>query len=182
MKLDDYGQVILDEQDIITGIYSGQIASLKNLNIEDKQLVDQFNNSVETNADPLELAHAYVRPSLTLEQFDKHNQSQWFIPDSYKNFDIVNWLFDQCQTTEEKDRVAEELELFAQSQMIEVLQCLKYLVDFMRENKIVWGLGRGSSVSSYCLYLIGVHKINSLKYLLDIKEFLKGENNGQKDL
>jgi DNA polymerase III alpha subunit len=50
---------------------------------------------------------------------------------------------------------------------------LKYLVDAMRENKIVWGVGRGSSVASYVLYLIGVHRIDSIKYDLDIKEFLK---------
>jgi len=43
----------------------------------------------------------------------------------------------------------------------------------MRQNNIVWGVGRGSSVASYCLYLLGVHKINSLKFDLDIKEFLK---------
>jgi DNA polymerase III alpha subunit len=50
---------------------------------------------------------------------------------------------------------------------------LKYLVDTLRENKILWGVGRGSSVASYVLYLIGVHKIDSLKYNLDIAEFLK---------
>jgi DNA polymerase III alpha subunit len=43
----------------------------------------------------------------------------------------------------------------------------------MRKNKIVWGVGRGSSVASYVLFLIGIHKVNSLKYNLDIKEFLK---------
>ena len=57
--------------------------------------------------------------------------------------------------------------------MITLLKYLKYLVDTMRENKIVWGVGRGSSVASYVLYLIGVHKIDSIKYELDIKEFLK---------
>jgi DNA polymerase III alpha subunit len=48
-----------------------------------------------------------------------------------------------------------------------------YLVDFMRENKIVWGVGRGSSVASYVLYLIGVHKIDSIQYDLDWTEFLR---------
>jgi len=43
----------------------------------------------------------------------------------------------------------------------------------MRKNNLVWGVGRGSSVSSYLLYLIGVHKVDSYKYRLDIKEFLK---------
>ena len=67
----------------------------------------------------------------------------------------------------------QELELFFQHGMVEVLIYLKYLVDTMRSNNIVWGVGRGSSVASYCLYLLGIHKVNSLKYNLDIHEFLK---------
>ena len=55
---------------------------------------------------------------------------------------------------------------------------LKYLVDTMRENNVVWGVGRGSSVASYILYLLGVHKVDSIKYGLDIHEFLKGAENG----
>jgi DNA polymerase III alpha subunit len=43
----------------------------------------------------------------------------------------------------------------------------------MRKHNIVWGVGRGSSVASYVLYLIGVHKINSMYYDLDIEEFLR---------
>ena len=43
----------------------------------------------------------------------------------------------------------------------------------VRANQVLWGLGRGSSVSSYVLYLLGVHRINSLYYDLPIEEFLK---------
>lgn len=55
----------------------------------------------------------------------------------------------------------------------DLLRYLKYLVDTMRANNVVWGVGRGSSVASFVLYLIGVHKINSLSYDLDPTEFLK---------
>ena len=55
---------------------------------------------------------------------------------------------------------------------------MKYVVDTLRDNNIVWGVGRGSSVSSYVLYLIGIHKIDSVKYALPIDEFFKGEQNG----
>jgi len=48
-----------------------------------------------------------------------------------------------------------------------------YLVDFMRENKIVWGVGRGSSTASFVLYLIGIHKINPIQFQLDWREFLR---------
>jgi DNA polymerase III alpha subunit len=82
-------------------------------------------------------------------------------------------LYEQCTTEKERARVDEELLLFIQHGMFDLLFYLKYLVDTMRENKIVWGVGRGSSVASYVLYLIGVHRIDSIKYDLDIKEFLK---------
>ena len=68
--------------------------------------------------------------------------------------------------------------LFKQNNMIPVLKTMKYVVDTLRKNNIVWGVGRGSSVSSYVLYLIGIHKIDSVKYALPIDEFFKGEQNG----
>jgi len=57
--------------------------------------------------------------------------------------------------------------------MEDLLRYMIYLVDFMREHTIVWGVGRGSSVASYVLYLIGVHKIDSIQYGLDWREFLR---------
>ena len=57
--------------------------------------------------------------------------------------------------------------------MIDVLRFMVYMIDTMRKNNIVWGVGRGSSVSSYILYLIGVHKVDSIKFELNIEEFLR---------
>jgi DNA polymerase III alpha subunit len=59
--------------------------------------------------------------------------------------------------------------------MYDVLHVMKYIVDTLRENKVLWGVGRGSSVSSYVLFLLGIHKIDSIKYNLPIEEFFKGE-------
>jgi DNA polymerase III alpha subunit len=53
------------------------------------------------------------------------------------------------------------------------LRYLKYLVDVMQNNRMIWGVGRGSSVASYVLYLLGVHRIDSMFYELDPKEFLR---------
>ena len=66
-----------------------------------------------------------------------------------------------------------ELTMFEERGLFPVIQILIYIVDTMRKHSLVWGVGRGSSVASYVLYILGVHKINSLKYNLDIKEFLK---------
>ena len=105
------------------------------------------------------------------------NKNNWFIPDEYKLLDIEKYLVEQCP---EKNyiRLAEELALFEQNNMIPVLKTMKYVVDTLRKNNIVWGVGRGSSVSSYVLFLIGIHKIDSVKYDLPIDEFFKGEQNG----
>jgi DNA polymerase III alpha subunit len=173
MKLTEHGEVILNEQDIFEGLYSGKITSLANLNIDNPDLIAQFNKSRTQNADPVPNIQQYEPWTLSQTEFDKSNQEQWFMPDEYRTYDIVDYLYSQCRTIEQKDRVTDELRLFAQHNMIMLLKYLKYLVDTMRTNSIVWGVGRGSSVASYCLYLLGVHKIDSIKYKLDIHEFLK---------
>jgi len=107
-----------------------------------------------------------------IDSHDKLNR-QWQMPDEYKQLDIAKWVLDQCETDAELQRCGEELIIFQERDMLGLLQYLKYFVDTMRENNIVWGVGRGSSVASYVLFLIGVHKINSLYYDLDVKEFLR---------
>jgi DNA polymerase III alpha subunit len=106
------------------------------------------------------------------------DSSRWFIPVEYQTMDISGWLYKQCSTKEIQERVNEELRLFAKNDMVPVLNTMKYIVDTLRANNIVWGVGRGSSVASYVLFLIGVHKIDSVKYNLPIDEFFKGEQNG----
>ncbi len=104
-------------------------------------------------------------------------RTNWFIPDHYKNLDIESHLLEQCPT-ENLSRLKQELELFKQQDLIPVLQTVKYIVDTLRANNIVWGVGRGSSVASYVLYLLGIHKIDSVKYNLPIEEFFKEIKNG----
>jgi DNA polymerase III alpha subunit len=99
----------------------------------------------------------------------------WFIPYEYKTMDILDWLYQRCPTEEIRLRVVEELRLFAKHDMIPMLKTMKYVVDTLRANNVVWGVGRGSSVASYVLFIIGVHKIDSVKYKLPINEFFKGE-------
>jgi DNA polymerase III alpha subunit len=95
------------------------------------------------------------------------------MPQEYKDFDIAQYVLELCKTQEELQRVGQELLLYQDRNLFMLLRFMKYLVDTLRKNNIVWGVGRGSSVASYVLYLIGVHKINSLYYDLDIAEFLK---------
>lgn len=173
MKVDTYGRIIVTEEEAFNSLYQGIISNFDQLFFDNNHVVEQFNSSVKINFDDVPLITKLTDISKSIDDFDQENQKNWFIPETYKNFEIETWLYKQCTTDEEMVRVKEELFLFSQHGMTKLLNYLKYLVDTMREHKIVWGVGRGSSVSSYVLYLIGVHKINSLKYNLDIKEFLK---------
>jgi len=101
--------------------------------------------------------------------------SQWNIPVKYKNEDIEQFCLSKCTTNAERDRVNLELELYKKHGMIPVLKAMRYIVETLRENNVVWGVGRGSSVASYILRIIGVHKIDSIKYNIPIEEFFKGE-------
>jgi hypothetical protein len=142
MKLTENSEVILNEQDIFEGLYSGKITSLENLNIDDPELVAQFNLARTANADPVPNLKQFIPSVLAQAEFDRANQDQWFMPEEYRTFDVMEYLYSQCRTVEQKDRVREELRLFAQHNMFMLLKYLKYLVDTMRSNDIVWGVGR----------------------------------------
>ena len=100
------------------------------------------------------------------------------IPAYYKELDVEQYVRNLIPESGDSDmsvkaRVDMELDEFKARNLYPVLQLLIYIIDTMRKNNLVWGVGRGSSVASYVLYLIGVHKVNSLKYNLDLREFLK---------
>jgi DNA polymerase III alpha subunit len=175
MRSDNYGQIILNTDDAFEALYSGKIKSLNKILFEDTEEIKQFNTAIKENFENTPLLKIFQEPSdfESIEMFDEANQCTWFMPEEYRDFPIVDWLYSQCTTEEQKARVDEELILFIQHGMFDLLFYLKYLIDTMREHKIVWGVGRGSSVASYVLYLLGIHKIDSIKYKLDIKEFLK---------
>jgi len=110
---------------------------------------------------------------IEVDEYHKRNQSNWHMPDKYKQLDIAEYLLKLCRTDAELQRVGTELLLYQERDMFDLLRFLVYMVDTMRNNSIVWGVGRGSSVASYVLYLIGVHKINSIQYGLDWREFMR---------
>lgn len=114
-----------------------------------------------------------VQEMLSYPELRTTDEIEWYMPSCYQTLDICKWCIDQCTTNESRARTEHELELFAQHNMIKVLQCIKYIVDTLREHNVVWGVGRGSSVASYVLYLIGIHRIDSIKYNLPIDEFFK---------
>lgn len=171
IKINEFGQASADEDDLMDLLYQGKISTLDSIYINNDSLVEQINQSIRRNADNIELARNLLLPK-DLQTFDRSNQEQWLMPQEYKTMDMEGYLVHVCPK-ENYQRLMEELRLFRKYNMMDLLRYLKYLVDVMRENNVVWGVGRGSSVASYTLFLLGIHKIDSIKYKLDIHEFLK---------
>lgn len=172
MQYDKFGQAYVTTQELCDLLYQNPDLDITKFRVTDWSL---FNRAVSQLHAEIPLLEAYLQfeNDYTLEEFDRRNQRHWHMPDDYLSLDIAKWVLDQCQTGVELQRVGEELLLYQERDLFPLLQYLKYLVDTMRANDVVWGVGRGSSVASYVLYLIGVHKIDSIYYDLSITEFLK---------
>lgn len=175
MILDSVGHPVFTSKDLIEEIYKGNLSKLDSASVDYAKDIDflSYIEFVKDNNLDWPVPEQYIGKGRTLKDYDSYMQDNWYMPNEYKNFDIQGYIQSLCITAQEKNRVEEELELFRNHDMIPLLQFLKYLVDKMRENSILWGVGRGSSVASYCLYLLGIHKVDSIKYELDIREFLR---------
>jgi DNA polymerase III alpha subunit len=168
MRTDIYGQLILSENDLCDLYMRDPTRTLKKALTESNISLGDI-LYIESKPDLIE----YIDPKLSIEDFDNSNQSNWYMPTEYKEMDIAKFVLDQCTSEAELQRAGEELIMFQERNMFVLLQYLKYLVDTMRKHNIVWGVGRGSSVASFVLFLLGVHRINSLYYDLSIDEFIK---------
>ena len=171
LKTDDLGIPRFSNRDLIDMIYSGNVEKCHVVLCDQNDDIDKFNTAMEAQGmDPLQ---KYIPLDVDQKTFDGVCQSEWFMPDEYKTFNLHGFLMGQCATNEQAQRMNEEFMEYKERGLLPLLRYMVYLVDFMRDNDIVWGVGRGSSVASYVLYLIGVHRIDSIKYNLDWREFLR---------
>lgn len=141
--------------------------------------------------------HYVTHSSPLVEEYNKHvSASQeikvktdcaplthnWTIPDSFKSLDVVEYLFKAHAVLFEgvspaefdlrERRLAQELVLYDKFQLFDVIRTIIWIINTLTATDTVWGVGRGSSVSSYVLYIIGVHDVDSFEYDLDIDDFL----------
>ena len=164
--------MVFSEDDCVNMLMRGQSIHVNGM------LVDA-SVDLETAALMLEDVPTFIRynelslQAVTVEEFDHRNQGNWLMPDEYKQLDIAEYVLSLCESEAALQRVGEELLLYQARDLFDLLRYLKFLVDIMKQNNLIWGVGRGSSVASYVLYLLGVHRIDSLHYNLDIAEFLR---------
>ena len=169
-KRNEFGDCVYTESDVLELIYSDPTFDISQLQIESPE---QYLTALKELGIDLPVLTVPVKRTESVKEFDAKNIADWHMPREYHELDVLAYLLERCGTDEERTRVEEEYQLFEQKGFTKVLQFLVYFIDTLRQHNVVWGVGRGSSVSSFCLFLIGVHKINPLLYNLDYREFLR---------
>lgn len=171
IKFNKYGQSIVSSKTLMNLLLEGR--NINNLNVvfdEDIELYQEYQN------DLLDKNIVFYEPpeeKQSLEEFHETCTQHWLFPKEYQSIDVLKWLLDKCKNPQEEERVQLEYKMYEERDLIMVLRLFIFLVDYMRNHGFIWGVGRGSSVASFILYLIGIHRINSVKYNLDINEYLK---------
>ena len=172
MRTNKHGEQIYSEDDLCNLIMQGFNPSDLDGIIVDKP-VDLESAALMLENVPLLVEYDKIFENMSTEEFDHRCQSRWFMPEEYMNMDIAEHVISLCNSDAELQRCGQELLMFQERNLFNLLKYLKYLVDVMNQHNLVWGVGRGSSVASYVLYKLGVHKIDSLYYELDPAEFLR---------
>jgi DNA polymerase III alpha subunit len=170
MKQNKFGELIFDETDVCDLLMQDRtVESLQGLIVDAGVDMARWPDTL----DPIPNFAQQRFHNYSVPEFHQQNQKIWHMPQQYLNLDIAEHVLSLCDTQEQLQRCGEELLLYQERDLFDLLRYLKYLVDTMSVNHIIWGVGRGSSVASYVLYKLGVHRIDSMFYDLDVGEFLR---------
>jgi DNA polymerase III alpha subunit len=101
----------------------------------------------------------------------------WNIPKKYAEMDLGKYLNERLVqmglNTNPKyvERLAAEMTEVEVRGVSMLLKTLVFVLDTFRENKTVWGVGRGSSCASLVLFVMGLHKVDPVKFNIPLTEF-----------
>lgn len=102
----------------------------------------------------------------------------WITPPPYVTMDIADrcmtmMLDRSLDTPTYMDRLVDEIALMYARDMEPFVRCVVWITDMMRKKDIVWGLGRGSSCASLILFVLGINKVDPVRYDIPKEEFYK---------
>lgn len=154
------GNVIYRDTGVLELLYNGlPLAGITVETSRDSELFNQFSDEVlNSDPEPIDLEAAKAR---------------WLMPEEFKAIELDELFYSMATNDVERARVDLELRQFRLRDLESLLKYLIYFKHQIDQNQIVIGVGRGSSVASFLLYLIGIHRINPIKHDIDIKEFFK---------
>ena len=170
MKQNKFGELIFAETDVMDLVMQGcESCVFDGMIVDDTVDLARMPDSL----DPLPGFQQQRFHTISVPEWHAQQQANWHMTEEYKQLDIAAHILGLCNSEAELQRCGQELLLYQERNLFNLLRYLKYLVDVMTENNIIWGVGRGSSVASFVLYKLGVHRIDSLHYNLDVHEFLR---------
>ena len=167
MNIDNAGQCIYSQSEVFNLIMQG--IDIDDIYVEKDAELNDLLKSYESS----DFKRYMVINDNELNSFHKLNQMDWKMPKEY--FDDV---YDIKETIRAKiwygnpqyhTRIDKELEAFEHYGLLDLLKYMRYMCDTLRDRGVVWGVGRGSSVASLCLYVLGVHSVDPVKYGIDFE-------------
>lgn len=168
---DDYGRVTINPEDLVEALYAG--VHIPDLLTNPGNVVDQFNELCARFDRPKIILHSPTAIKHTPAEEHARRSAEWVYPKELDEVDLRVFFLSMCETDDQRARVHEEMDLFEDRGLQPLLRSMIFLVDHWRKNNVFWGVGRGSSVASYILHLIGINRIDPMRYGLTIHEFLR---------
>lgn len=174
MNVNEYGAVTFNSLEALDSIYNLNSDIINFL--DDQKEIEKYNEFCST----FDIPQLDMPQKISEDIFEYHKRlsSNWNMPQEYKDINIEEHLTQKLidlKLTEAHyiQILADEINEYKNRNMLDLLKFLKYMMDICTQNDIVTGVGRGSSVASLVLYLLGIHVIDPIKYNLDYKEFLR---------
>lgn len=107
---------------------------------------------------------------------------KWNVPEEYLRINLDSFFHEKNKSfllersiehlkDEYSSRVYNELQEITKRNLQNLFRCLIFLTDHLKANKIVWGVGRGSSCACFCLFLLKLHLVDPVKYGIPLTEF-----------
>ena len=163
------GEIGYTSEELIEKLRQNPNMNLEGVFVQDDQL---HNSAVDALCVNLSKINQWYDHEFD-EDWYKEQQKFWLMPQYYQDIDIESLLLSRCDNDDEKARMLMELAEFKNRDLYIMLKYILYLVETVKAAKLVLGVGRGSSVASFALYKLGLHRVDSLKYELPLSEFLK---------
>jgi DNA polymerase III alpha subunit len=101
----------------------------------------------------------------------------WNIPVKYQQIDLPSYVYERlverglAGDDRYLQRVMDEMLKVNEYGLEPLFKTLIYVIETLRAEKKVWGVGRGSSCASLILHLIGVHEVDPVRFGISMSEF-----------
>lgn len=168
----DEGEVVAKHSLLVKRALSGEVfTELRAMAHPD---IKQYNKSSDNTAS----IEIWEDSGIDSGKGPKPETFEWTIPKKYLTLDIAELCI---EALEEKnlnsdvyiDRLSWELMQMEAKDMHQFVRCLLYVIHRFKEDGVLWGVGRGSSCASLIMYLLGINKVDPVRYNIPAEEFFK---------